>query len=103
MIADDLQIQYTLSDMDAREDESGMLSSVEKVHGIIQEQIDKGIASERIILGGFSQGGAVALLVPAHFDSVFFLLKFLIRRFASLDSLANISLVESLHFPPGCL
>ncbi|KAI5851330.1 Phospholipase/carboxylesterase/thioesterase [Morchella snyderi] len=53
---------YSLSDTEAREDESGMLSSAEKVHGIIQEQIDKGIASERIILGGFSQGGAVALL-----------------------------------------
>ncbi|RPB14781.1 Phospholipase/carboxylesterase [Morchella conica CCBAS932] len=53
---------YTLSEMDTREDESGMLSSVEKVHGIIQEQIEKGINSERIILGGFSQGGAVALL-----------------------------------------
>lgn len=72
MIADDLQIQYTLSEMDTREDESGMLSSVEKVHGIIQEQIEKGINSERIILGGFSQGGAVALLVQTHFDYVFF-------------------------------
>lgn len=40
-----------------------MLVSVRKIHGIINEQIDKGISSERIILGGFSQGGAIALLV----------------------------------------
>lgn len=40
-----------------------MLSSARKIHGIINEQIDKGISSERIILGGFSQGGAIALLV----------------------------------------
>jgi predicted esterase len=40
-----------------------MQSSAEKIHGIIKEQIDKGISSERIVLGGFSQGGAIALLV----------------------------------------
>lgn len=40
-----------------------MLASTKKIHGIINEQIDKGISSERIILGGFSQGGAIALLV----------------------------------------
>lgn len=43
-----------------------MLASAKKIHGIIKEQIDKGISSERIILGGFSQGGAIALLVISH-------------------------------------
>lgn len=40
-----------------------MLASAKKIHGIISEQMDKGISSERIVLGGFSQGGAIALLV----------------------------------------
>lgn len=40
-----------------------MLKSVDVVHGIIEEQIAKGIPSERIVVGGFSQGGAIALLV----------------------------------------
>lgn len=47
-----------------------MLVSVKKVHGIINEQIDKGIPSERIILGGFSQGGAVALLVLSRIPEI---------------------------------
>lgn len=41
----------------------GMLAGASKIHGIIDEQINKGIPSERIILGGFSQGGSLALLV----------------------------------------
>jgi len=31
-------------------------------HSLIQSQIDAGIPSNRIVLGGFSQGGAMALL-----------------------------------------
>jgi predicted esterase len=52
----------SLSDASEKEDEKGILAAVQKVHGIIDEQIDKGVSSERIVLGGFSQGGAVALL-----------------------------------------
>jgi predicted esterase len=55
--------------MQSGEDEKGMRQSVQKVHGIIKEQMDKGIASDRIILGGFSQGGAIALLVCYHTQS----------------------------------
>lgn len=40
-----------------------MLRSAKTLHGIISEQIDKGIPSERIVVGGFSQGGAIAILV----------------------------------------
>jgi len=47
----------------SQEDEEGITRSVSLLHGIIEEQIAKGVASERIIVGGFSQGGAVALLV----------------------------------------
>ncbi|PWW78473.1 Phospholipase/carboxylesterase [Tuber magnatum] len=55
------------SHIQAAEDEAGMLGSARNIHAIIQEQIDKGISSERIILGGFSQGGAVALLAGLTF------------------------------------
>ena len=41
------------------------MKSVRLVHSIIDEQIDKGIASERIVVGGFSQGGVISLLVSA--------------------------------------
>lgn len=46
-----------------KEDEPGMRKSINTVHSLIEEHISKGISSERIIIGGFSQGGAIALLV----------------------------------------
>lgn len=51
-----------------------MLASTRKIHGIIGEQIDKGIPSERIILGGFSQGGAIALLVLSPYIPISYVL-----------------------------
>ena len=41
-------------------DMSGLMTSVEQVQQLIQREIDRGIESERIIVAGFSQGGAVA-------------------------------------------
>ncbi|KAI1436955.1 Phospholipase/carboxylesterase/thioesterase [Xylaria sp. CBS 124048] len=45
----------------ANQDESGMLRTRDYIHTLIQEEIDAGIPSNRIVLGGFSQGGAMAL------------------------------------------
>ena len=41
-------------------DMSGLMMSVEQVQNLIQREIDRGIDSTRIIVAGFSQGGAVA-------------------------------------------
>ncbi|KXO07536.1 phospholipase/carboxylesterase family protein [Moritella sp. JT01] len=41
-------------------DMSGLMLSVEQVQNLIQREIDRGIDSARIIVAGFSQGGAVA-------------------------------------------
>jgi phospholipase/carboxylesterase len=49
-----------LSD-DSRVDAEGLRKSAAAVHEIIEEQVQAGIASQRIVLGGFSQGGAVVL------------------------------------------
>jgi phospholipase/carboxylesterase len=49
-----------LSD-DSRVDAEGLRKSAAAVHEIIEEQVQAGIASHRIVLGGFSQGGAVVL------------------------------------------
>ncbi|KAK6351666.1 hypothetical protein TWF718_004820 [Orbilia javanica] len=46
----------------AKEDENGLRSSVRILQGIITEQVERGIPSKRIILGGFSQGGVMSLL-----------------------------------------
>uniref|UniRef100_UPI00358F4113 acyl-protein thioesterase 1-like n=1 Tax=Myxine glutinosa TaxID=7769 RepID=UPI00358F4113 len=46
---------------DLREDEAGIKASAENVKGMIEQEVQNGIPSRRIILGGFSQGGALAL------------------------------------------
>lgn len=44
------------------EDEEGMLESVAYVESLIDACVSKGIPPQRIVLGGFSQGCAMALL-----------------------------------------
>ena len=46
----------------AAEDEDGMLTSVELIRQLVREEIRSGIDPSRIVLGGFSQGGAMSLL-----------------------------------------
>ncbi len=49
------------ADISAEPDEKGIRASAELVSEIIDEQIAAGIKSERIVLAGFSQGGAIVL------------------------------------------
>lgn len=44
------------------EDETRMRASVDRLHAIVEGQIASGIRSERIVLGGFSEGCVVAML-----------------------------------------
>ncbi len=46
---------------ESRDDEPGIRDSAADISELIAEQIESGIPSERIILAGFSQGGAIAL------------------------------------------
>ena len=43
------------------EDDAGIRASEQAICALIQREIDKGIPASRIILAGFSQGGAIAL------------------------------------------
>ena len=43
------------------EDEAGIKEAATQIHGMINNEIRAGIPADRIILGGFSQGGALAL------------------------------------------
>ncbi|MGB2247625.1 MAG: alpha/beta hydrolase [Alcanivorax sediminis] len=47
-------------DIDRKVDESGVLSSADAVDALIERELARGIPSSRIIIAGFSQGGAVA-------------------------------------------
>lgn len=48
-------------DVASKEDEGGFTEAVENLSNIISAEVEAGIPPERIIVGGFSQGGAVAL------------------------------------------
>ena len=47
--------------LDRREDESGVRQSQRQVEQLIAREQARGIAPNRIVLGGFSQGGAITL------------------------------------------
>ena len=48
-------------DRDGRVDEQGIRSSAAQVEALIQRENQRGIPDERLVLAGFSQGGAIAL------------------------------------------
>jgi len=54
-------------DFNSRADLSGVLESASQVEALIQEQVDKGIPTNRIVLAGFSQGGVIALHLAPRF------------------------------------
>ncbi|KAJ3066598.1 hypothetical protein HDU98_010109 [Podochytrium sp. JEL0797] len=51
-----------------KEDEKGMLETVERINKLITDEIASGIKSKRIVLGGFSQGAAMTLLTSLKSD-----------------------------------
>jgi phospholipase/carboxylesterase len=48
-------------DLSRREDESGVRQSITQVEALIAREVGRGIPASRIVLAGFSQGGAIAL------------------------------------------
>jgi phospholipase/carboxylesterase len=50
------------TDLSRREDEAGLRASLAQVEALIAREIARGIAASRIVLAGFSQGCAMALL-----------------------------------------
>ncbi|KAJ7098705.1 Phospholipase/Carboxylesterase-domain-containing protein [Mycena belliarum] len=47
---------------DTEEDQPGMLETMHSLNQLITAEVDAGIPANRIVLGGFSQGGAMSLL-----------------------------------------
>ncbi|OAK98132.1 Phospholipase/carboxylesterase [Phaeosphaeriaceae sp. SRC1lsM3a] len=56
----DIKSLSTLQDRE--EDEAGIIKSRDYFHSLIDQEIAKGIPANRIVIGGFSQGGAMSLL-----------------------------------------
>ena len=57
-------------DRNAEEDEAGFRESDAAVRGLIAREVGRGIAASRIVLAGFSQGGAVSLYTALVIRSV---------------------------------
>lgn len=55
-------------DIGSRQDDAGVRESQLSVESMIAAQIEQGIPGERIVLAGFSQGGAVILQTGLRFD-----------------------------------
>jgi len=62
---------YDATDLDGERkiDVIGFLESVDQVTGLIRDKMRSGMPSERIILAGFSQGGAIALFTGLTFET----------------------------------
>jgi len=79
-------------DLGRRVDEAQLKTSAERIQALIEEQIDQGIDSRRIIVAGFSQGGAVAYQAALSFPQPLGGLLAMSTYFATADS---IDLAES--------
>ena len=55
------------TDLVRREDESGLRQSQTAIDALIANEIDRGIAAHRIVVAGFSQGCAMALMTGLRF------------------------------------
>ncbi len=66
---------YDIRDMDLaardRNDEVGLRASAARVGALLAREVERGVPASRIVLAGFSQGGAVALhLALRHADAL---------------------------------
>ena len=87
--------------LDRRVDEMQLRLSAERIKGVIRSQIDAGIDSRRILLAGFSQGGAVAYEAALSFDKPLGGLLAMSTYFATANSIelneANRDLRVEIH------
>ncbi|KAI8872781.1 acyl-protein thioesterase 1 [Ramicandelaber brevisporus] len=69
----------TLNDLDHQFDTRGAGASAVKIDALVESEVKAGIPSERIVLGGFSQGGALTLYTALTTE----------RKFAGLVALSS--------------
>lgn len=59
---------FSLDAEDSREDEAGIWQSAAHLMGLVDQEVAAGIDPRRIVLAGFSQGGAIALAASMMAD-----------------------------------
>lgn len=50
-----------------QEDEAGIKTTQAYIHTLIQKELDRGVSAARIVIAGFSQGGAIALYTALRY------------------------------------
>lgn len=55
-------------ELGSRQDEAGILDSDQRIRALIEREGRRGVTPERIVLAGFSQGGAIALHLGLRFE-----------------------------------
>ncbi|EPC02358.1 carboxylesterase [Litchfieldella anticariensis FP35 = DSM 16096] len=94
---------YDILEMDIgrRVDVPQLKASAKRIHGLIDAEIDKGIDSRRIVLAGFSQGGAVVYEAALTYPRPLAGLLAMSTYFATADSIepheANRGLLIEAH------
>lgn len=75
-------------DLGVKQDEQGIRASQQMINALIDSEIARGIAPERIVLAGFSQGGAIVLQTGLRYP----------KRLAGIMVLSSyVPLQEHLH------
>jgi phospholipase/carboxylesterase len=76
-------------DRAAREDETGIRESQAQIEALIKRENARGVPSERIVLAGFSQGGAITLQTGLRYSEKLAGLMILSSYLALRDTLAT--------------
>ena len=87
--------------IDRRIDEAGLRASADQVTALIERERERGIPAERIVIAGFSQGGAVAYETALRYPQRLAGLLVMSGYFATAESLdrhpANATLPIEVH------
>jgi phospholipase/carboxylesterase len=59
------------ADFSRGEDSEGIRESEQQLQALIRREVDNGIPPERIVLAGFSQGGAIVLHTGLHCPAIY--------------------------------
>lgn len=49
--------------LDSEDDEKGLLQSAGSIQELVAAEVSSGISADRVVVGGFSQGGTLSLLI----------------------------------------